>query len=141
MGNYFGPPTPAYNNVPIAPQNFKPSRFFITAIALGSTTTITTSVPNNYVIGQLVRLLISPFYGSSQLNEQTGYVISIPAPNQITIDLNSQLVNPFIPSPPFGPTPPQVVAIGDSNSGLISSTGRSLPTTTIPGSFQNISPQ
>jgi hypothetical protein len=27
------------------------------------------------------------------------------------------------------------------NTGLISSTGRSLPTTTIPGSFVNISPQ
>lgn len=138
---YFGPPTPAYNNPPIQPQNYKPSRFVISAISTGPTTTITTSVNHNYVIGQLVRLLLQPTYGASQLNGKTGYVIAIPQSNQITTDLNSQVCDPFIPSPAYGPTLPQVLAIGDNNTGIISTTGRYVIPTTIPGSFANISPQ
>lgn len=141
MGNYFGPPTPAYNNLPINAQNYKPSRFEISAISLGETTLVTTSVSHNYVIGQLVRLLIQPTYGSYQLNEVSGYVISVPSATQVTLNIDSTNVNPFIASPTYGPTPPQIVAVGDINSGVISSTGRSIPTTAIPGSFQNISPQ
>jgi hypothetical protein len=141
MGTYFNPPTPAYNNPPIQPQNFAPSRFVISDIALGPTTTVTTSVKHNYVIGQLVRLLIPQSYGSYQLNEVLGYVTSIPAIDEVVLDIDSKGVNAFIPSPPYGPTPPQIVAVGDENSGVISTTGRSIPTTTIPGSFQNISPQ
>lgn len=141
MGQYFNPPRPDYYNPPIQPQNFKPSRFVITAIALGLTTTITTSLPHNYVIGQLVRLIVSEYYGSYQLNEQTGNVIAIPTATSFILDLNSIGANTFIPTPTYGPTLPQVLAIGDENSGLISSTGRSNPTTTIPGAFQNISPQ
>lgn len=141
MGTYFNPPTPAYNNPPINPQYYKPSRFEISNIALGPTTTVTTSLDHNYVIGQLVRLLIQPTYGSYQLNESLGYVLNIPSASQVVLDINSQGVNAFIPSPSYGPTPPQIVAVGDSDSGVISSTGRSVPTTAIPGSFQNISPQ
>lgn len=137
---YFGPPTPAYNNPPINPQYFEPSKFVISNITLGLTTLVTTSVDHNYVIGQLVRLLIQPTYGSYQLNEVLGYVIAIPTANQVTLDINSKSANPFIASPSYGPTPPQIVTVGDSKSGLISSTGRSLPSTTIPGAFQNISP-
>jgi hypothetical protein len=33
-----------------------------------------------------------------------------------------------------------VMAVGDINSGVISQNGRSVPFTTIPGGFQNISP-
>jgi hypothetical protein len=141
MGTYFNPPTPAYNNPPINPQYYMPSRFVISGISLGPTTTVTTSENHNYVIGQLVRLLIQPPYGSYQLNEIMGYVFSIPSPNQIVLDINSTGVNAFIPSPSYGPTLPQVVAVGDSNSGVISMTGRTVPSTAIPGSFQNISPQ
>jgi len=138
---YFGPPHPAYYNLPIRADYFKPSRFVISGIQLGPTTIITTSLPHNYVIGQLIRLIIPPFYGSYQLNEKEAYVISIPSTTEVTLDLNSVGVSAFISSPTYGPTSPQILAIGDSSSGLISTTGRSLPTTAIAGSFQNISPQ
>ncbi len=141
MSSPFPGPTPDYNNPPINPQYFQPSRFVISALTLGATTTVTTSVNHNYVIGQLVRLLIQPTYGAYPLNEQVGYVIQIPASNQVVITLNSVGANQFISSPTYGPTEPQIVAIGDVNTGIISSTGRSVPTTTIPGSFENISPQ
>jgi len=71
-------PIPPYSNPPIEPQNFKPSLFYITAISLGQITTVTTSVNNNYVVNQEVRLLIPNGYGSRGLNEQIGLVISIP---------------------------------------------------------------
>jgi hypothetical protein len=137
-------PVPPYSNPPIEPQNFQPSQFVITAISFGVNTTVTTSVNHNYVVGQLTRLLIPSKYGSQILNEQIGYVISIPAANQVVLTINSTNSDPFISSPTFLPfqskTLPQIVAVGDINSGIISSTGRILPTTNIPGSFINISP-
>jgi hypothetical protein len=127
-------PVPPYSNVNIAPQNFQPSQFFISAIGLGSTTTVTTTVNNNYVIGQEVRLLIPPSFGCRQLDGQTGFVLSLPAQNQVQININSSVnVDPFIAS--SATTQPQIVAIGNINTGnndLVSSV-------TIPGAFINIS--
>jgi hypothetical protein len=137
----FPGPTPAYTNPPIEPQNFEPSRFQISAITLGTSTIVTTTVNHNYVIGQQCRIVMQPYSGARALNEQTGFVTAIPAADQVTLNIFSVGIDPFISSPAFDPTPPQIVAIGDSSSGLISTTGRALPTTAIPGSFQNISPQ
>lgn len=144
-----GPVAP-YANVPIEPQNFQPSQFIITGLTYGVTTTVTMAngtndVLPNYVVGQLVRLLIPRMYGAYQLNEETGYVISIPTTNSVVVGINSLVVDPFISSPTFLPmqsqTPPQIVAVGEINSGLISLNGRVQISTTIPGAFQNISPQ
>jgi hypothetical protein len=141
-------PIPPYSNPPITPQNFQPSQFPITGITLGINTTVTmgnstNGVTPNYVIGQEVRLLLPEKYGARQLNEQTAYVVSIPASNQVTINLYSLGADPFIASPTFLPyqsqTLPQIVAVGDINSGILNSTGRSQPTTNVPGSFINIS--
>ena len=134
-----GPIAPE-SNPPINPQYYQPSVFYISAITLGNTTTVTTSVNHNYVIGQLFRLLIPPTYGSVQLNQQQGYVIGIPAADQVVVNINSTKANAFVAVPAYGPTPPQIVAIGDQNSGQISSTGNVQINTYIPGSFINISP-
>jgi|SRR5579872_898053 len=135
---YPGPVAP-YNNVPINPQYYKPSRFVISAVSLGETTTITTTVNMNYVIGQLVRLLIPPSFGCVQLNEQEGYVISIPAANQVVLDIDSSLdVDPFISS--SATTVAQIIAVGDINTGTVNPTGRVMNGTYIPGAFVDISP-
>jgi hypothetical protein len=138
-----GPIAPE-NNPPINPQYFQPSDFKISAISLGTTTTVTTSVNHNYVVGQNIRLLIPSTYGSRGLNERQGLVISIPAANQVIVNIDSSGITPFIASPSYGPTPPQIIAIGDQNSGEISSSGRttdsSITGPTIPGTFINISP-
>lgn len=137
-------PIPPYSNVPIHPEFYQPRRFVILAISLGVTTTVTTTLDMDYVIGQLVRLIIPPTFGTRRLNEAQGYVIAIPASNQVTLDINSQGMDPFINS--IATTKAQILAIGDINSGYASSTGRSIPTIngntqiTIPGSFINISP-
>lgn len=140
-----GPQAPE-NNPPIQPQFFQPSRFVISAIVLGTSTTVTTiqsdfGVDNDFVIGQHVRFLIPNFYGTVQLNEQTGVVTAIPGFNQVTVDIDtSRNYNAFIPSPAYGPTKPQLIPIGDINSGTINANGRILNGTTIPGAFRNISP-
>lgn len=143
-----GPRAPE-RNPPITPQYYVPRVFYISAIATGSTTTITTSIDHDYVIGQTIRLIIPPTYGSRQLNEQQGYVFAIPAPNQVVTTIPSIAVDPFIPSPTYGPTKPQIVAIGDIRNGAINtstisgplpSTATPITSTFIPGSFINISP-
>ena len=140
MSGYpFPGPIAPENNPPINPQYFQPSRFVISAISTGITTTVTTSVDHNYVIGQEIRLLIPPSFGSYPLSMQTGFVLSIPGLNEVVVNINSQYANPFNPSG-FGNTPPQIIAIGDINSGIISQNGRVLNSTNIPGAFINISP-
>jgi len=139
MANAIVGPIPPYSNVPINAQYFQPSVFVISAIGLGITTTITTTVNHNYVVGQEIRLNIPESFGASQLNQQTGIVLSIPAANQVIVNINSSAnVNPFTSS--SATTLPQIVAVGDINNGIISTTGRSVPSTNIPGAFINISP-
>lgn len=131
-------PTPPFNNPPIEPQFYKPSQFFISSITLGLTTLVTTTANNNYVIGQQVRLLIPPTFGCRQLNEMTGLVIAIPNPNQVTLNIISTGGDLFKTS--TATTKPQIIAIGDVNSGQINANGVN-SILNIPGSFINISPQ
>lgn len=134
-----GPIAP-YRNVPVEPQYFQPSVFAISAISQGQTTTVTTSSDNNYVVGQLVRFTMPAAFGIRQINEQLAYVVQINSSIQFVVDLDSSQFDPFIPSPTYYTTLPQVMAVGDINSGVISQNGRVVPFTTIPGGFQNISP-
>jgi hypothetical protein len=136
----FPGPIAPQNNPPINPQYYQPGLFFVSNISNGLTTTVTTSVNHNYVVGQQVRLLIPSFYGSQQLNQQVSYVIGIPENDQVVIPINSTNYNAFIPNPPFGPTPPQIIAVGDVNTGVINASGRSQTGVFIPGSFLDISP-
>lgn len=134
----FGPIAPE-NNPPINPQFYQPQVFDISAITLGPTTTVTTTVNHDYVVGQTVRLLIAQPFGSFQLNEQVANVISIPAANQVVLSFNSTSASPFISNPTSNVSQPQIVATGDVNSGQIN-TGRTGNLTFIPGSFIDISP-
>jgi hypothetical protein len=133
------PPIPVFQNLPIEPQFYQPSQFFISAISLGVTTIVTATTNMNYIVGQLVRILIPNGFGTRQLNEQLGYVISLPAGNQVEVNINSAAYDPF-KNNALLTTKAQILAVGDNNSGIISSTGRVIPTTNIPGSFINISP-
>lgn len=131
-------PIPPYSNVPIEPQFYEPSRFVISAITLGQTTLITTTQDHNYVIGQLVRLIIPPSNGCRQLNEQQGYVLSIPNTNQVILNIYSAGGDPFVSA--VNPQQPQILAIGDVNTGVVNNNGRASTGTYVPGSFINISP-
>jgi hypothetical protein len=133
-------PIPPYANLPIEPQFYLPDEFVVSAISLGPTTIITTTVNMNFVIGQLVRLIIPGQFGSYQLNGKEAYVISIPMPNQVELELNSiSNVDAFVSST-YMIQQPQIIAVGDVNNGSINSNGRTNTITYIPGSFINISP-
>jgi hypothetical protein len=132
----FGP-VPPYTNPPINPQYYQPSRFAIAAITTGPTTTITTSINHNYVVGNECRVLIPQGYGTTQISGLTGLVTAVPAANQVTLNINSQRANSFILAQ--NPSQAQIVAIGDINTGAINTIGGDY-TTFIPGSFIDISP-
>jgi hypothetical protein len=140
MSEYFGPPIAPERNPPIVPQYYAPSVYQITNISLGRSTTVTTAVAHNYVIGQQVRLYIPPTYGTYQLNQAQGYVNSIPSSTQVVVGINSVGFNPYNASPSYSITFPQITAIGDVNTGTINATGRAFNGTTIPGAFKDISP-
>lgn len=131
-------PIPAYANVPIEPQFYQPSFFFISAITLGYQTIITTTVNHNYVIGNQVRLVIPSSFGTYQLNEKSALVVAIPASNQVTLAIDSTNFDQFVAS--NASTQPQIMAIGDVNSGAINANGNLNLNLSIPGSFTNISP-
>jgi len=132
-----GPVAP-YSNVAIQANFYNPSRFVISGVNLGVNTTVTTTLDMNYVIGQLVRLIIPPSFGCIQLNEKTGYVLSLPAANQVVLDINSsQNVDAYIAS--SATTVAQILPIGDRNNGTINSNGRTGLGTYVPGSFIDVS--
>lgn len=131
-------PKPIYQNLPIEAQYYQPSRFVISAITLGSTTLVTTTLDVNYLIGQQVRFVIPPSFGTRQLNEKQGLVIDIPMPNQIVVNIDSSKYDTFISS--SATTQAQIMAIGDVNTGQINANGPFHTQTNIPASFINISP-
>lgn len=141
MSNPFvtGPIAPE-NNPAIHPDWFAPRLYSIAAISQGINTTITTEEEHDYVVGQTVRTIIPSFYGMRELNGVISNIISIPSATTFVIPIDSLQFNAFIPDPSYGPNLPYVVAIGDVNSGYISSTGRTVPFVGILGSFINISP-
>lgn len=140
-------PIPAYQNLPIQANYYSPSQFFISDITLGLNTLITTTTDMNYIIGQEIRLIIPSYFGSYQLNIQTGFVIDIPSSTQVTTTINSsQNVDPFInfvpPDELLTPfTYAQILAVGDINNGTTNSQGAVNNGTAPPGAFINISPE
>ncbi len=139
MGSPFSGPTPPYTNPVINPQYFQPSSFTIADITMGRQTLVESDFTLNYVVGQLVRLLIPPECVCRELNNITAYVISIISPTEVLLDIDSTGFNNFVFSD--YPQSPQILAVGDINSGIISSTGPIMTSTNVPGSFINISPQ
>lgn len=139
FGTVVSYPIPPYSNVAIESDFYQPGQFFISAIVLGLTTLVTTTTDMNYVVGQEIRLIIPPEFGCRELNGQTGFVLSIPASNQVIVSIDSSRnVNEFTSS--SATTQPQIIAIGDVNSGALNAFGRLMTGTFVPGSFINISP-
>lgn len=141
QGSVLTYPIPAWQNTIPEPEFYQPSRFVIEGIDLGQTTIVTTTEDHNYVIGQECRLLIPASFGSYQLNEVKGNVLSIPQSDQVVLSIDSSRnVDPYIASNVTYPSVAQIVAIGGYNSGQQNTNGRTNQLTYIPGSFINISP-
>lgn len=138
VGTVVSGPVPPYSNPPIQPYYYQPSQFFINGVTLGQTTTVTTTTDLNYVVGQLVRLLIPESFGCYQLNGVLGYVLDIPASNQVVLSIDSSRnVNAYKTS--TATTVPQIVAVGDINSGVTGVPAMVNSIINLPGAFINIS--
>jgi hypothetical protein len=137
MGTVLSAPIPPFQNLPIRANFYNPSRFVISDITLGQTTVITATEDMDYVVGQLVRLIIPAPYGTTQLNDRQGYVISLPSDDQVEIDIDSSQMNAFISVSAH--QQPQILPIGDVNSGVINNNGRIAVGIAIPGAFINVS--
>jgi len=139
VGNGIAPATLSLKTtVPIASTYYQPKRYVIEDVDLGVETTVTTTEDHDYVIGQEVRLIIPPSFGCRQLNGLSGIVLSIPADDQVVLNIYSLGGDGYIAS--SATTQAQIIAIGDINSGYLNSSGRINTGTTVPGSFINISP-
>ena len=113
------------------PSLYVPGTSFISAISLGATTTVTTTAPHNFVVGQEVGFRIPSAWGTTQLNELPdvlipgspiyGYVTSVSSSTQVVVNINSAAYTAFTSNVAFanfsGLNFPQIVAVGDNNSG------------------------
>lgn len=118
------------------PALYAPSVSFITGITTGATTVIALSMPGNYSVGQEVAFRVPSVWGTTQLNSLPnifipgspvyGFVTAVSASlttPTITVNINSTGYTAFVPNQPFASYPgekfPQVVPVGDANSGSL----------------------
>lgn len=150
-----GSPTGAFVRQVLFPWNYLPGVNFISAITTGTTTTITTTSNHNYVVGQEIAFRIPSTWGTTQLNSLPnnvtpgspvyGYVTSITSNTVFVCSINSTGFTAFNSNPTVaqvvaGLTPPQVVAVGDINSGGVAYSGGALyPSPVFPTSSGGIS--
>jgi hypothetical protein len=134
------------------PDLYIPYGCVITGITTGATTTITTGVNHGFVVGQEVFFVIpqvtTSAWGTTQLDTlayntanvvpQRAYVTSVPAANQIVVNVNSTgftaFAYPTSAQAALGATFPQVLGIGDYNFGVFGPPPFT-PPITIPGAF------
>ena len=127
-----GSPVGAYVRQLLYPNLYLPGVNFITALTLsGTNVSVTTTTNHNYVVGQEIAFRIPSVYGSSQLNSLPDniipgspiyyYVTAVTSNTAFTCTALSASVTAFNSNQPFSSVPglqlPQVVAVGDINSG------------------------
>ena len=126
-----GSPTGAFVRKVLYPYLYSPGVAFIAALTLSSTTTVVTTAPHNFVVGQEVAFRIPTPWGTTQLNSLPdilipgqpiyGYVISVTNSTTFVVNINSTGYTAFNTNQPVsavsGQQFPQVLAVGDVNTG------------------------
>lgn len=135
-----GSPAGATVKKVLYPYLYAPGVAFIEAITTGTTTTVTTTAPNNFVVGQEIAFRIPTAWGTVQLNSLPdnaipgspiyGYVISVTNSTTFVCNINSTGFTAFntnlTPAQMVGQTFPQVLAVGDVNTGGVAYSGGNL---------------
>jgi len=135
-----GSPAGAAVKEVLYPNLLTPNVGFISALALSTTTTVTTTAPTNIQVGQEVAFRIPKSWGTTQLNSLPntvipgspiyGYVQSVSSSTSFVVSINSTGYSAFTPNQVFASYPgeqfPQVVAVGDINTGGYPYTGAQL---------------
>jgi len=113
------------------PYLYFPGQNNISAITLGTTTTIDTTTAHNFVVGQEVAFRVPTAWGTQQLNSLPnvtipgspiyGYVIAVTDYNTFVVNIDSSSYTAFDSNQSFagfvGQSFAQVVAVGDVNTG------------------------
>ncbi len=138
------------------PFLYVPEDNVITAMTLGSTTTVQTSMYSNLEVGQEVAFRVPSFWGPFQLNSLPnviipgspiyGYVTSITDNWTFVVNINSSAAMAFTNNATMtaatlpGLTYAQIVAVGDVNTGgnLITATSPLYPSPQFPGSTNRV---
>lgn len=136
-----GSPTGAFVRQVLYPFLYEPGVNYISAITLNGTNVVVTTTDNhNYVVGQEIAFRIPSVYGSTQLNALPNnttpgspvyyYVTSLQSNTQFTCTALSAGVTAFNSNQTVASVPglqlPQVVAVGDVNSGGVAYSGGAL---------------
>lgn len=144
-----GSPSGAYVRQVLYPFLYEPGVSFISAITTGTTTTVSTTSPHNLVVGQEIGFRIPSAYGTTQLNELPNntipgspvyyYVTSVSSNTQFVCNAVSTGFTAFATNQTVasmvGQSLPQVVAVGDVNSGGTAYSGGALyPSPSFPTS-------
>lgn len=152
--NLSGSPSGAYVQKVLYPFLYEPAVAYISAVTTGTTTTITTTTPHNFVTGQEIAFRIPTAWGPKELNSLPdtlipgspiyGYVQSITDNFTFVCNINSTGYTAFttaqsVASVP-GLTPPQVISVGDVNTGgNLYSGGALYPSPSFPTSSGGVS--
>lgn len=126
-----GSPSGAYVKKVLYPYLYQPGTVCISKITTGTTTIIDTTDAHNFVVGQEVAFRIPTAWGMTQLNSLPNtttpgspiyaYVISVTDYNTFVVNVDSTSFTAFnsnqVDSPIAGEFFPQVVAVGDVNTG------------------------
>lgn len=136
-----GSPTGAYVRQILAPNLYLPGDDFISSLTLsGTNVVVNTTANHNYVVGQEIAFRIPSAFGSTQLNSLPNntipgspiyyYVTAVTSNTQFTCTALSAGVTALNTNQPVANVPglnwPQVVAVGDVNSGGTSYSGGAL---------------
>ena len=149
-----GSPATAFIFKVLYPFLYLPQDNVISAITLGNTTTIQTTMYSNFETGQEVAFRIPQAWGTTQLNSLPdilipgqpiyGYVISVTDNWTFVVNINSSAFTAYTdniaPTSVPGLTYPQVLAVGDVNTGgnVISSGSPLYPSPQFPTSTNRI---
>lgn len=126
-----GSPAGAFVMKVLYPYLYAPGTAFIEAITTGTTTTVVTTAPHNFVVGQEVAFRIPQAWGTTQLNSLPNlatpgspvyaYVISVTDATTFVVNVNSTGYTAFNTNQTIASVPglsfPQVLAVGDVNTG------------------------
>lgn len=125
-----GSPAGALVKKVLYPYLYFPGTSVISAITLGTTTTIDTTSAHNFRVGQEVAFRIPNQWGTTQLNSLPnttipgspiyGYVVSVTDYNTVIVNINSSAYTAFNSNQSatvLGYSYPQIVAVGDVNTG------------------------
>ena len=113
------------------PSLYVPGTAYISSLTLGSSTVVNTTAPHNFVVGQEIAFRIPLAWGTIQLNSLPnvvipgspiyGFVTAVSSSTSFTVNINSSSYTAFNSNQIYinypGQQFPQVVAVGDNNSG------------------------